>query len=529
MKKRSSLRQPVPCHFVSRVSIVILVGLGLSGCATVAPPTPAPVANLGPAIEDTATAAASIGEPKTTPSETEAAPAVPAQRGIPAFGNAPPLLQLPANESASAAGQSFGTSAYDNLLERIRAGFSMPDLPSSLVNRYTKRFISNPEYLNRIFDRGGRYLHHIVEEIEARGMPTELALLPVVESAFNPQATSHAKAAGLWQFIPSTGRVFNLSQNWWMDERRDVIESTRAALEYLEKIYELQGNDWFLALASYNWGEGAVGRAIRRNKDAGKPTDYLSLKMPRETSHYVPQLIALRNILRDPKSFGVELPFVENKPYFAVIDKSQSIDLKLAAELAELPLQEFQALNPHLRRPVITVSRTNRVVLPIENVDAFHRNLESHLAKKRPLVTWKPYTLKKGDTLASIAKETGVTTETLAKANSLTNANARLLPGTVLLAPASVKPHEVPAIETALARFSGARTVEVVTVPARTYRVRKNDTWVSIAKRFRVAESRLRALNKSIQDLKVGSLIVLTPARSQTVVTDASGKRIVTR
>lgn len=513
-------------HF-SRFSI--LVGLGLSGCATVAPPTPAPVVNLAPAVEETVVAEATITSSQTPPVANEAEPAEPAQRDIPAFGNAAPLLQLPANEPASVAGQSFGTSAHDNLLERIRAGFAMPELPSNLVNSYTKRFVSNPEYLNRVFDRGGRYLHHIVEEIEARGLPTELALLPVVESAFNPQATSHAKAAGLWQFIPSTGRVFNLSQNWWMDERRDVIESTRAALEYLEKIYELQGNDWFLALASYNWGEGAVGRAMRRNKDAGRPTDYLSLKMPRETAHYVPQLIALRNILRDPKSFGVELPFVENKPYFAVIDKSQSIDLKLAAELAELPLQEFQALNPHLRRPVITVSRTNRVVLPIENVDAFHRNLESHLAKKRPLVTWKPYTLKKGDTLASIARETGVTTETLAKANSLSNANARLLPGTVLLAPASVKPHEVPAIETALARFSGARTVEVVTIPARTYRVRKNDTWASIAKRFRVTEARLRALNKSIQDLKVGSLVVLTPARRQTVVTDASGKRTVTR
>jgi len=527
MINSSLIRPPARRHFFSRV--FILIGLGLSGCVTVAQPSQAPVANLAPAVEEAALAAASIAEPQNKPSQTEAAPAVPAQSDVPSFGNAPPFLQLPVDESASAAEHRFGTSAYDNLLERIRAGFAMPELPSNLVNRYTKRFVSNPEYLNRVFDRGGRYLYHIVEEIEARGLPTELALLPVVESAFNPQATSHAKAAGLWQFIPSTGRIFNLSQNWWMDERRDIIESTRAALEYLEKIYELQGNDWFLALASYNWGEGAVGRAVRRNKDAGRPTDYLSLKMPRETAHYVPQLIALRNILRDPKSFGVELPFVENQPYFAVIDKSQSIDLKLAAELAELPLHEFQALNPHLRRPVITVSRTNRVVLPIENVDAYYRNLESHLAKKRPLVTWKPYTLKKGDSLASISKETGVAIEALAKANGLTNAKARLLPGTVLLAPVSVLPDEAPAIETALARFSGARTVEVVTVPARTYRVRKNDTWGSIAKRFGVAEAALRALNKSIQELKVGSLIVLTPARSQTVVTDASGKRTVTR
>ncbi|MFZ9842672.1 MAG: transglycosylase SLT domain-containing protein, partial [Burkholderiaceae bacterium] len=188
-----------------------------------------------------------------------------------------------------------------NIMLRVQRGFAMPELPSKLVDTHIKRFLNKPEYLERVFDRGGRYLHHIVEEVEARGLPTELALLPIVESAFNPQATSSAKAAGLWQFIPSTGRVFNLSQNWWMDERRDIIESTRAALDYLQKIYAQQGNDWFLALASYNWGEGAVSRAIKRNKARKKPTDYLSLKMPKETRHYVPQLIALRNLLRDPE------------------------------------------------------------------------------------------------------------------------------------------------------------------------------------------------------------------------------------
>ncbi|MGA0825471.1 MAG: transglycosylase SLT domain-containing protein, partial [Burkholderiaceae bacterium] len=295
------------------------------------------------------------------------------------------------------------TPAYDNLVDRIRSGFAMPDMPHSRIRPFLKRFSSNPDYLNRVFARGGPYLHHIVEEIEARGLPMELALLPIVESAYNPQATSHAKAAGLWQFIPSTGRIYQLSQDWWMDERRDVIESTRAALDYLEKIYALHGNDWFLALASYNWGEGAVGRAIRRNKAAGKPTDYLNLRMPRETRNYVPQLIALRDILESPQDYGLTLPYVENRPYFAVIDKNQSIDLKLAAELAELDQEEFQALNPHLRRPVIEISRTNRIVLPIENVDRFNANLSSYLSRGLPLVTWKPYTMKRGDSLQSIA------------------------------------------------------------------------------------------------------------------------------
>ncbi|MGA1665225.1 MAG: transglycosylase SLT domain-containing protein, partial [Burkholderiaceae bacterium] len=286
-----------------------------------------------------------------------------------------------------------------NIMLRVQRGFAMPELPSKLVDTHIKRFLNKPEYLERVFDRGGRYLHHIVEEVEARGLPTELALLPIVESAFNPQATSSAKAAGLWQFIPSTGRVFNLSQNWWMDERRDIIESTRAALDYLQKIYAQQGNDWFLALASYNWGEGAVSRAIKRNKARKKPTDYLSLKMPKETRHYVPQLIALRNLLRDPEKYGLRLPYVEDRPYFAVIDKNQSIDLALAAELAELEMNEFKALNPHLHRPVITVSQTSRIILPVENIQTYNDNLNKWLATGLPLVTWRPYTLKKGDTL----------------------------------------------------------------------------------------------------------------------------------
>ena len=421
------------------------------------------------------------------------------------------------------------TPAYDNLIDRIRSGFAMPDMPQARIRPFVKRFSSNPDYLNRVFARGGPYLHHIVEEIEARGLPMELALLPIVESAYNPQATSHAKAAGLWQFIPSTGRIYQLSQDWWMDERRDVIESTRAALDYLEKIYALHGNDWFLALASYNWGEGAVGRAIRRNKAAGKPTDYLNLRMPRETRNYVPQLIALRDILESPQDYGLTLPYVENRPYFAVIDKNQSIDLKLAAELAELDQEEFQALNPHLRRPVIEISRTNRIVLPIENVDRFNANLSSYLSRGLPLVTWKPYTMKRGDSLQSIASRAGISADVLAKANSLKSGKAKLLPGTVLLAPVAAQPSSGPALETTLASFKGARTIEREYVPAKTYVVRRNETWQSIARKWRVRVSDLKALNKGIDHLKTGIRLILRPGTSRTVITEANGKRIYKR
>lgn len=409
-----------------------------------------------------------------------------------------------------------------NLVHRITSGFQLPELPERVLRGHIRRITSNPEYLERVFDRGGRYLHHIMEEIEARGLPTELALLPIVESAFNPEATSRAKAAGLWQFMPATGRTFSLSQDWWRDERRDIIESTRAALEYLDKINRLHGGDWFLALASYNRGENAVMRAVKANRARGRPTDFLSIKLPRETMHYVPQLIALRNILRDPARYGVRLPHVEDRPYFTALDKSQSVDLALAAEFAELSLSDFKLLNPQLRRPVITVSRSNRIILPIEKADRYQDNLERHQAAGKPLVSWAPYTLKKGDSLELLAKRTQITAQDLAQANGLKDARQVLMPGTVLLAPALFEQDDA-SVEQALARFTGARTVERVQVPGRIYRVRKKDTLATIAKRFGITVATLRGLNNLTGEPKVGSRLRVQPSRSQVIVTDSKG------
>src|SRR6185369_17277021 len=198
------------------------------------------------------------------------------------------------------------TVRRDDLWQRIRDGFAMPDLGGPIVAEKTAWYAARPDYLKRVFDRSRRYMFHIVEELERRGMPTELALLPMVESSFNPMAYSRAHAAGLWQFIPATGKRFNLEQSWWYDERRDIVESTSAALDYLQWLYEMHG-DWHLALASYNWGEGAVSRAIARNRKSGKPTDYASLKMPAETRQYVPKLQALKNIIANPGPLGITL------------------------------------------------------------------------------------------------------------------------------------------------------------------------------------------------------------------------------
>ncbi len=491
------------------------LALVASGCAT------APSAGVSPApISTGASIAASQDSPPRKGIDSRAL--FPPSRPV-AAPVAAQTSSAPEGPATAPSGTREAARLSSNLVERIRAGFAMPELPSALVDAHVRRYVANPAYLTRNFERGGRYLHHIVEEVEARGLPTELALLPIVESAFNPQATSRAQAAGLWQFIPSTGRNFKLDQNWWTDERRDVIESTRAALDYLEKIYALNDRDWFLALASYNWGEGAVGRAVRSNRAKGLPTDYASLKMPRETRNYVPKLIALRNILRDPQAYGLSLPFVENKPFFAAIDRNQSIDLALAARFAELPIEEFRALNPHLHRPVIAVSRSNRIILPLDAVEAYNRNLGAHVAAGRALVSWHPYTLKAGENLASVAKRAGITPERLAQANSLKSSKQALLPGTSLLVPVETPRHSTE-VESALARFAGAKTVERVVVPAKTYRVKKKDTLARIAARFGVSESTLRALNHLSGEVKAGMRLTIAPAQTKTLVTDAQGR-----
>jgi membrane-bound lytic murein transglycosylase D len=296
----------------------------------------------------------------------------------------------------------------------------MPDLDNALVREKTRYYAARPDYLQRIFDRSRLYLYHIVEEIEKRGLPTELALLPMVESAFNPRAYSRAHASGIWQFIPGTGKRFELEQNWWYDERRDIVESTNAALDYLEKLYEMHG-DWHLALASYNWGENAVARAIAKNRSAGKPTDYESLPMPAETRHYIPKLQALKNIIANPEPLGIDMGPIPNQPYFAAVTKLRDIDVQLAARLAEMPVEEFLALNPGFSRPIIRAAVTPRIVLPADKIDVFHDNLERHGDKS--LVSWKTYYPKGGETFESIARKHDMTVAQLKEVNGIAPRN----------------------------------------------------------------------------------------------------------
>lgn len=318
-----------------------------------------------------------------------------------------------------------------DLWERVRNGFGMADLNDDLVLHYQQWYMNRAGMLRQMIERSRPYLHYIVEELERRGMPTELALLPMVESSFNPMANSPASASGLWQFIPATGRRFNLTQNWWQDERRDVMASTSAALDYLQTIYDMHG-DWHLALASYNWGEGAVKRAIERNEKRGLPTDYPNLRMPKETRHYVPKLQALKNIIGNPEIFArLDLPFIPNEAYLATAAAPRAMDVKTAARLAGMSIDEFRHLNPSHNRPIIKANTP--VILPADRVATFNENLARHQA---PLTHWRAYQVTSTQRVNEIAAKLGVSSRELIQANGLPG-NVRLAAGSKLLVPGS--------------------------------------------------------------------------------------------
>lgn len=325
------------------------------------------------------------------------------------------------------------TAPAPDLWQRIRNGFGMPDLDDKRVINQQAWYLNRPGTLKIIFERSRRYLYHIVTELEKRGMPTELALLPMVESAFNPLAYSPARALGLWQFIPATGRRYDLNQNAWVDDRRDIIASTQAALDYLQTIYEMHG-DWHLALASYNWGENAVARAVTKNKAKNLPTDYTSLAMPGETRYYVPKLQAFKNIIAQPDLFGIALEPLPNEPYFGTVHISDDVDIALAARLAEIPLAEFIALNPAYHRPVILGTNSSPLVFPVNNVQTFLENLKRHEDADKPLTSWATYALKPKEKLESVATRFHMTLTKLKQLNGITP-RTKIQPGFALLVP----------------------------------------------------------------------------------------------
>ena len=429
---------------------------------------------------------------------------------------APDIMQPLAAAEASSQAVAMLRPPND-LWERIRRGFAMPNLDTELVRDREQWYATRPDYMLRMTERSRKYLFYIVEELERRNMPTEIALLPFIESAFNPQAVSSARASGMWQFMPATGKDFELQQNLFRDDRRDVLASTRAALDYLQQLHA-QFGDWHLALAAYNWGQGNVQRAVDRNRKAGLPTDYSSLKMPEETRNYVPKLQAVMNLVASPEAYGLALPRLENHPYFLTVQIERDIDVALAAALAGLPLEEFQHLNPQHNKPVILAAGTPQLLLPYDNANRFLRRLALHAG---PTATWTawvaPTTLKP----AEAAKQVGMTEARLREVNRIP---PRMLvrAGSTLLVPrgdhrdADVAEHIAHTASLTLA--PEARPQRRVVIKAR-----KGDSVVTVARRMGVSVSQVAQWNK------VGVRAGFKPGQQVVVMLPATTNKTVSR
>ena len=397
-------------------------------------------------------------------------------------------------------------AAKTDLWARVRQGTAMPDLDNELVRKWEQWYAGKPDYVQRMTERGGRYLFHIIEELNKRGMPTELALLPFIESAFNPQAMSTAKASGMWQFVPATGRDFALRQNMFRDDRREVLASTRAALDYLNTLHGMFG-DWQLALAAYNWGQGNVQRAIKRNLAAGLSTDYDSLQMPAETRNYLPKLQAVKNIVMRPDAFGVKLPALQNHPYFVSVALKKDIDTDLAARLAGLPLEEFKQLNPQMNKPVILSAVTPQVLLPFDSAARFVHALSQH---RGGLASWTAWVAPRTMKTAEAARQVGMTEAQLSSLNGIPKRMLVKTGSTLLVARTAHRVDDVSqrvAEDATLALAPDVPPLKRVSFKAG----RKGDSVMAVAGRYRVKATEVAAWNSTTAAarFKPGQVVVV--------------------
>jgi membrane-bound lytic murein transglycosylase D len=531
------------------VSALPSVPVASLDAAPVAAPAPASTASAGTAAADAAAPAADATAHATADATAAAAtPAADAATNtaantaaitaanaaasggeaptVPAAPAAPPSTATaePGAVAAAVADPAAGSTTVEDkdLWGRIRRGFKMPDLETKRAQASTRWYAAKPDYIARMTARASMYLYHIVDELEKRNMPTELALLPFVESAMQPEAVSFAKAAGLWQFIPSTGKLYSLEQNLWKDERFGVIESTRAALDYLQKLHAEFG-DWQLALAAYNCGEAGVERALARARKAHRSVAYQDLRLPNETQYYVPKLQALKNIVADPQRYGIELPQIRNEPYFVAVNKTLDIDVSTAARLADLPLEDFRALNPAFNRPVIVGASSPTILLPADRAESFNANLAAWQATGQPLASWTAYTLQPGEALGKVAERVGLTEAQLREANHIPP-RYRAAAGSTILIPRDeassddIAPGFVSASFALVPESGNQRQVS--------YRVRRGDTLASVARRWHVSADDIVAWNQlHSNNLLAGQRLVLTVSRPAAAAPHRAAKK----
>jgi membrane-bound lytic murein transglycosylase D len=475
-----------------------------------------------------AESAASAASAATARAVAAAAPASAASAAAPAAPDAP--MDLPADLVPMDAPppppmprgrlDTLNDDERASLWDRLRNGFVLRDLNGDLVRKWEQYYAKDPAYVKRMTERSSRYLFHIVEEVQRRNMPIELALLPFIESAFNPQAMSVARASGMWQFMPATGKDFSLRQNMFRDDRRDVLASTRAALDYLQKLNAMFG-DWHLALAAYNWGQGNVLRAQAINRNAGLPVDYESLRMPVETREYVPKLQAVKNIVLRPEAYALSLPELGNHPHFLSVAIERDIDVALAAKLADLPLEDFQQLNPQMNKPVILAAGTPQVLLPYDNANLFMQQLARH---RGALATWTAWVAPKTLKPVEAARMTGMNEEQLREVNRIP---PRMLVkvGSTLLVPRGIgTTRDV----TEKVADSASISLSPETPPLRrvAFKVgKKGDSVAAVAKRYRVSPAQVAQWNKVAPDarFKSGQAVMVMVQASPPRATKTAG------
>jgi membrane-bound lytic murein transglycosylase D len=500
------MSRPLPLIRILTASLALL----LSACATPLPPAPAAPARTEPAPAPV---------PASNPPTDAAANNAPA-------GTIPPeeplVKSVEDDLDPSRPIQLNAPEAQQDLWQRVRSGMGLPDLDGARVEKWETYYAKRPDYVARMMERGGRYLFHITQEVEKRGLPMELALLPFIESAFNPEAMSRVKASGMWQFMSATGKDFDLKQNLFRDDRRDVLASTRAALDYLTQLGRRYNGDWHLALAAYNWGMGNVDRAIRRNAAAGLSTAYTDLRMPTETADYVPKLQAVKNIVMRPEAYGLALPALTNHPYFVTVNIERDIDVALAARLAGIDTDRFRQFNPQMNKPVILAAATPQLLLPYDNASQFVQSLAEHQGATASWTAWQvPRTMKAADA----ARQVGMTEAGLRELNRIP---PRMLVkgGSTLLVPRTAKrDHDVSehlADTAALALVADRPALRKRTVTAR-----KGDTMASLARRHGVTAARLAEWNDTKPGAKVaaGAKFTLYVAPQRQASAKGSGKR----
>jgi membrane-bound lytic murein transglycosylase D len=375
----------------------------------------------------------------------------------------------------------------ENIWKVVNKGYGIPDpkkkWAKKVVKKYERWYSEHPVYTYRMFERTKRYIYYVVQEVKKRNMPMEIALLPIIESAYNPIARSNMKAVGLWQFIPSTGKNYGLKQNWWKDERSNVILSTNASLNYLEKLYKQFGT-WELALAGYNAGEGKVAREIKKNKRRKRPTDYYTISLPRETDEYVSKLIAMKHIIQNPSKFNVDVPYIPNTPYFGEVTLTEQMDIDLILKLADISSEEFELLNAHHKRPLIPKEQEPIIILlPKNKIETYNKNLAEH---NEPLSNWVLYKPKRKESIMKVAKKFDINLSTFKRINSLNGRVTFRKNSTVL----------IPKSNALKSKYTLKGTGDYNYTSVGTHHVSKGDTLGGIARKYKVSIEDLKEFNE---------------------------------